>query len=88
MNDNFVGFQDGIVDFLGIDFGVFEDTFERSFDRFEIIGRFFFDGHFYILPKYFYFVENTNIILMIFSLSSFCKCILLRSYYIVIYMNM
>ena len=57
MYDNFVGFQDGIVDFLGIDFGVFEDTFQRGFDRFEIIGRFFFDGHFYILPKYFYLLE-------------------------------
>ena len=57
MNDNFVGFQDGIVDFLGIDVRVFEDTFEGSFDRFEIIGRFFFDGHFYILPKYFYLLE-------------------------------
>ena len=68
MNDNFVGFQDGIVDFLGIDFGVFEDTFERSFDRFEIIGRFFFDGHFYIIAKYFYFVELSAITYFLFIL--------------------
>ena len=71
MNDNFVGFQNGIVDFLGIDGRVFEDTFERSFDRFErfeIIRWFFFDGHSYILPKYFYFVEFSAITYFLFIL--------------------
>jgi len=68
MNDNFVGFQDGIVDFLGIDVRVFEDTFERSFDRFEIIGRFFFEEHYYILPKYFYLLELSAITFILFFL--------------------
>jgi hypothetical protein len=49
MNDDFVGFDNSIIDFGCIDDRVFEDTFERCLDGFEKLGRFFFDRHLSIL---------------------------------------
>jgi hypothetical protein len=49
MNDDFVGFDNSIVDFGCIDDRVFEYTFERCLDGFEKLWWFFFDRHLSIL---------------------------------------
>ena len=53
MNNNLIGFYDSIIDFLCIDYGVFEYTFEGGLDGFEKLRWFFFDGHPYTIPKVF-----------------------------------
>jgi hypothetical protein len=64
MNNNLIGFDDSIIDFMCIDYGVFEYICEGGLDGFEKLGRFFFDGHPYTITKDFILSSFLTILFM------------------------